>query len=148
MTLCSICQSIPFQSLPEPPLALHDLLLDDINIQEFSPQETYFRSRDEPLGFPHQPSIEALAISAASCSLCTLINESVSIFIDAYQKARKDPLFVYRDRLGGVPVDLPLWLTRRLDGGDGFLTFTHAQLGNSILLVGAVGFCVEDGMSP
>ncbi|KAF7511782.1 hypothetical protein GJ744_003513 [Endocarpon pusillum] len=35
-------------------------------------------------------------------------------------------------------------LSTGINGGDGFLIFTHAQVGNSIVLVGAVGFCVED----
>jgi hypothetical protein len=101
---------------------------------------------NEVLGFPHQPSLETLSASAANCDICELINESVLRFVTAYQKAEQEPRFVHTDR-HGFPVNFQLWLTSRLERGDGFLAFAYAQSEKSNFLVGTVGFCVEDSMS-
>jgi hypothetical protein len=134
MTLCSLCQSIPFRGLPQLPSAWQHLSL----VEEPPPH-------NELVGFPHQPSLQELAASAVSCELCNFINESVARCVSAYQKAEQDPVFVYYDTSKGFSVDSQLWLTNRLDRGDGFLAFVRARLKESIFLVGCVGFCVEDG---
>ncbi|KAL3421849.1 HET domain-containing protein [Phlyctema vagabunda] len=149
MAICSFCQSVPFQNLPELPTPWRDGLgLSGIdNLEQFHQiiRDTSQSKGSQPLGFLHQPSLEALAVSSASCELCALIYESARLFIAAFDIAKDDPEFSYFYRKNSdIPVNLPLWLTRRLDGGDGFLVFTYSQSGNNIFLIGAVGLCVDD----
>ena len=98
-------------------------------------------TRNELVGYLHQPGLQALAASAINCELCDLINESFAKCISAYRKAEQDPVFVYYNTSKGFSVDSQLWLTSRLDHGDGFLAFVRARLKASIFLVGAVGIC-------
>jgi hypothetical protein len=142
MTLCSLCQSTPFRDLPELSPSWCGSLTGDQDRNQFYLDKA--SPPNELLGFPHQPSLEALEASAASCGVCSLINESVVRFIAAYRKAEQDPSFLHWDR-HGCPVNFQLWLTRRLGSADGFLAFAYARSGKSIFLVGAVGFCVRDG---
>src|SRR5271155_5479041 len=119
MTLCSLCQSIPFTGLPQLPSAWQNLsLVAKPERQQFSNLQKSPPARNEPIGFPHHLGLEVLAASAVSCELCGLINESVIRFISAYHEAEQDPVFVYYDRSKGISVNSQLWLTRRLDRGD------------------------------
>ncbi|KAK4097629.1 HET-domain-containing protein [Parathielavia hyrcaniae] len=141
MAICSLCRSIPLPRLPELFWSSRELApLDDI--QRFY-LDTTRSPADEVPGFPHHPNFDALSASAAGCNLCGLISESVCRFVDAYQKAHPARAPYLRD--GDDPKDgLPLWLTRRLDGGEGFLVFVHSQSEACAYLVSGIGFCVED----
>jgi hypothetical protein len=88
MTLCSLCQSIPFAGLPELPSNWLGFLT-----YWGEPERLQFFCRnpppalDESLGFQHHSSLEALTASAANCGLCglcglcDLISESVGRFV-------------------------------------------------------------------
>lgn len=143
MTLCSLCQSTPFRDLPELSSIWWPSISGDPDRNQFHINKGSTPS--DILRFPHQPSLEALETSAASCGVCSLIKESVVKFNAAYRTAEQnDPRFVHFDR-HGYPVNFQLWLTRRLDNGDGFLAFAYGRSGKSIFLVGAIGFCVGNG---
>jgi hypothetical protein len=160
MTLCCVCQSIPFHDLPEPPAQWRgSLALSGIeSLQEFLNEsrhqsEASTRHEDD-LGFPHQSTVVALYASAIDCGLCRLLKQSVESFVKLVQGGRNArPLTAEepssRDMFGtwDPDQDFSLWLTKRLDGGKGFLAFTpSASPQTSIYLVGAIGFCVDDGM--
>ena len=149
MSLCSLCRSIPFENLPHLPLRWRggvSSIQDHFSMPVFCLDRKLSSGSNEPLGFPHHNSLEVLAASASDCELCGLIYHSTS-FVASYREAEKDPVFSHYQSGSGLPCELQLWLTRRLNGGDGFLTFVRARSGNLIFLVCAVGFCVEDGMS-
>jgi hypothetical protein len=66
--ICAVCRNIPFAKLP---------------------------AEDEP-AYPHQPSLEALAASAAQCQLCGFIQEAIAQLrteIDNERNKRQAPRF-------------------------------------------------------
>lgn len=59
------------------------------------------------------------------------------------EEAMKDQLYVMYDKTGP-----PIWefyLSKRNEGEDGFCVWTMAAESEQAYLVGAVGFCVDDG---
>jgi hypothetical protein len=112
-------------------------------MQAFRLDKTTSLTPTESLGFSHHSSIENLATSADKCGLCGSICSSISAFVGSYVKAEDDEVFLHdQHHYLGLPNDFQLWLTRRLNGGDGFLAFVHARSEHCIHLVAAVGFCV------
>ena len=89
--ICRYCEAIQFADLP---------------------------SEDEP-GFPHQPSLQALKKSAASCALCALI-------LDAVSEIRKSIDVIYKGgkRCGAIEYDPEGQLP------DGRQVMGHFQLGD------------------
>lgn len=156
MGLCALCQGIDFFNLPSLPshyettyniwdgtnelLAFASLQLrtarkagEDENAGEFS----------QPLGLPHHQSIDELRAAADQCSICSLIERSVSRCLAALAEAEKDEQYVYyKDKQRQRTPDFRLWLTSRRDDCDGFMVVTSGDL-MEVWLVAAVGFCVK-----
>ncbi|RYP53734.1 hypothetical protein DL768_001334 [Monosporascus sp. mg162] len=121
MSLCSLCLTIPFSSLPPGP--------DDEGFMRIADKTELPQLRwisgvtkpppKDPLGFPWHADLAALAASAAStdCPLCKLAQAGAEIWIGHYREAEKNNrLFREFDRQR-VPEGQQLWLTRRFFPG-------------------------------
>jgi hypothetical protein len=148
MSLCSLCRSIPFEALT----CLPECYQRKPNtFKKNSPASLYFFVLKipspplEPLGFPHHNSLEILAASAETCGLCDFLHSSLNAFLTAFSKAENEPSFShYTQRRLGISSDFQLFLTRRSNGGDGFLVLLLAPPEERLYVLGAVGLCVED----
>lgn len=142
-TLCSLCLSIPWDSLPQLPLCWKGTNVGGRSI--YYSDLSASSAPNVPLGFPYHSSLKALAASADNCGLCDIISNSVDQFVASCRTAENELDFTYYAN-GRLPADFNLWLTKRVNSGDGFLVLVRAPLEGVIYLVGAVGFCVRDGM--
>ncbi|ERF75018.1 hypothetical protein EPUS_09159 [Endocarpon pusillum Z07020] len=144
MNLCALCRSIPFERLPQLP-SDWECIINRRELPSFVFNSSLSSALDVPIGFRYHSSLEDLAASAGGCRLCDLLNDSVSGFSASYRKAENDPLFAYyEDAHLGLPSNFQFWLTKRINGGDGFLVLVRARREGIIYLVGAVGFCVKE----
>jgi hypothetical protein len=116
--------------------------LNFFSIDKRFPDDQIFAK--ETFGFPHLQSFKALAISAASCDLCSLMSESVTDLVTTQESTETHPKLKFK-LSENVRGDFQLWLTRRVDGGDGFLVFARVGNKNMTFLVAAIGLCVNDG---
>ena len=148
MSLCSLCQSIPFEalgSLPEctAPSPNHADPEDPASV--FSFRMVGHHPPNEALGFSHHNSRDILAASAETCGLCDYLHSSLNAFFPAYWKAQDDPDFrrTTSERFS-LSSEFQLFLTRRPNGGDGFLIVACAEPKEFLYVLGAMNFCVED----
>ena len=140
MALCDLCKVVPFEDLPSLPPSYETM--NKLGLLVFRVTQ---ESLEEFPGYPHQTSFDALKASASTCLLCSWLSELVHKLTAKYEEAREDRLFDYYDRYG-PPAGHGLLLTKRTDGGDGFLAFTETQVKRRFYLVAGFGFCVDDGM--
>lgn len=136
MTLCSLCQSIPFRGLPRHGKT-RALSKNRSSRNSSLAKTTTDPERTGRISASARPS----SIGGICYQLRALRPHQRIICLSAYRKAEQDPVFVYYNTSKGFSVDSQLWLTSRLDHGDGFLAFVRARLKASIFLVGAVGIC-------
>ena len=145
MALCQLCSSIPFSELPDFPPSFDNTQSKWDYIHAFI--ENTANRHGGPPGWPHHPTLEALSVSATSCELCRLILDQVDLFIAEFRAAEQDEFF-RRTFNKGYPT-FKLWFTKRRGGADGFWVIsTGRERGRdreSIFLLAAVGFCVEEG---
>ncbi|KJZ74886.1 hypothetical protein HIM_05795 [Hirsutella minnesotensis 3608] len=122
MTLCYVCQAIPFQILPSFPDESYVRLWSDYpGIHELLLKNG---SRPpSPIGFHYQSCLENLRItSTLGCELCRhvekkaddLLADIASMYAKDKDPRRADPSF-------------DLWITARPEGGDGFWIFTISE---------------------
>ncbi|KAF2687377.1 HET-domain-containing protein [Lentithecium fluviatile CBS 122367] len=159
MGLCSLCQSVDFNSLLPLPAhyeGYHEAWKNGSGLIGFiSPRlgEARKTGRDlnagefsQPLGVAHHQSMTELTAAAQNCSICRLIEHEVSGYLAARTEAEKDDVYAYyetkRDFKGP---NYRLWLTRRRDDCDGFLVVSPDAFGlGQVWLLAGIGFCVED----
>ena len=148
MSLCSLCRSIPFNSLPALPMAWRYTSSISNNGALFQFQKRYNSTQNKPIGFSHHESLVKLAASAAHCRICDLIYSSVKTFIISFCETMDDPSEECNSEryLRMFPLHFHLWLTKCLKRADGFLILVRGQTENDLFLVGVVGFCVEESM--
>jgi hypothetical protein len=151
-SLCSLCSSISFLELPSfpPSLAGHHVpfkadseLLPYITKTVSSPEKGKHKMPVGSLGLAHQTSLTFLQEAAKICDICTLIEQSVNRVRAVLEEAGKDKIYVTYDTTG--PPTWEFWLSQRREGEDGFLVWSMAEKSEQAYLVGAVGFCVDDG---
>lgn len=121
MTLCTLCCTIPFYSIPARPEDSSQLALgDNRDLLQLSWSSNPTLS-NKPLGFPWHASLAALAASASStaCPLCQLVQKAAEAWISCFrqEKESKPELF----ECDKIPYDQQLWLAARASGGDGFV---------------------------
>jgi hypothetical protein len=148
MSLCSLCQTIPFEglgSLPECTWGEPNQADPEDPASVFSFRMAGHHPPNEPLGFLHHNSREILAASAETCGLCDYLHSSLNAFFTGYWKALNDPDFrrTTNERFS-LSSEFQLFLTRRSNGGDGFLIMVRAEPKEFIYMLGAVSLCVED----
>ncbi|RYP71211.1 hypothetical protein DL769_004731 [Monosporascus sp. CRB-8-3] len=117
MSLCSLCLTIPFSSLPPGPKDPGYIRIADKNElpQFYWPSSATTPPPKDPLGFPWHADLAALAASAAStdCPLCKLAQTGAEIWIGHYHEAEKNNRLFREFNHERVPEGQQLWLTRR-----------------------------------
>ncbi|RYP13316.1 hypothetical protein DL767_010802 [Monosporascus sp. MG133] len=121
MSLCPLCLTIPFSSLPPGPKEGSSIrIADNTQLRQlcWSSRATTPPPKD-PLGFPWHADLAALAASAAStdCPLCRLAQTGAEIWIGHYREAEKNNRFFREFHRERVPEGQQLWLTRRFFPG-------------------------------
>ncbi|KAI8632545.1 HET-domain-containing protein [Xylariaceae sp. FL1651] len=151
MALCSLCRDIPFASLAEPPPYPGGYFVAD---NEEIPVIGWFEDeektmQEDPLGFPWHQSLDALAVSADSCTLCAAIQNGVKIWLNHFKDAEKNPVFVeFHKDYDKVPTGQRLWITKRYGKAPGLLVFArHLLRRHMIFLITGVSFSVDAGSS-
>jgi hypothetical protein len=102
-------------------------------------------SKTRALGLSHHSSLTALQEAALSCEICGLIKQSVDRVRGILEEYYKNEENVAWDRNG--PPTWKFWITKRRAGEDGICVWSPAEKSNRVFLVGAIGLCVDDGMS-
>lgn len=145
MTLCTLCQSIPFSSLPG---FLDDSMEswcigDNEDLIAVWPCTDDSKAPGDPLGFRFQDNMEAVAASADLCVLCAVIQTGAQAWIDHYRHAE---LQYGLAKWYQFPSGQKLWLAKRPGGAEGFVVLVRnpGHEKNVYLLTG-VGFSVEAG---
>ncbi|KAI0121015.1 heterokaryon incompatibility protein-domain-containing protein [Xylariales sp. AK1849] len=143
MGLCSLCSKTPFADLPDPqkPWA-SSRVADDTEMIEFYWRE---EGRQDPLGFPWHEDLDALATSAKSCKMCTVVQAGAQVWLDRYRTAEKTNKhwMEFREDDDPIPSGQRLWLTKRFGGAEGFDVFVEVPNKNGYHLITAVAFSVE-----
>lgn len=143
---CDICRGIPYDDLPELPLEFCVSTKPFDGILSFTIDKlTHHQAGDLDFGYHHHQGLEALQSSATTCDLCALLLGEVLEVRDAFERARKDALFVYYKRDRASP-NYSLRLTKRNDAGQGFMmwSLTSEPGVTTVYLVAAIGLCVDD----
>jgi hypothetical protein len=154
MALCTLCQSIPFASLPSIPEG-QDGLTRVADNSEMPELWWHRKGNDEPLlpkdpiGFAWHKSFDALAESAkAGCPLCILVQAGVQIWLDHFREAERTYAGwrqFYKDN-EPIPNEETLWLTKRSGGGDGFIVLARNSIKRQrVFFLTGVNFSVEAG---
>jgi hypothetical protein len=149
MALCSLCCEIPFASLPDPPPNQSFSRVNDNSelpalwLSSSNQGET---SQSEPLGFAWHKHFGALALSAASCALCSIIQDGVAQWLGRVKDAGKNPAFVeFNQAKHQVPDGQQLWVTRRYGDAPGMLVFARNIVTSHVVyLLTGVSFAVDD----
>lgn len=145
--LCNLCVSIPIEALPAFPSTYINTESKWSYIHAFV--ENTAEEHPGPPGSPHQPDLESLKTSAATCELCCLILNQIDRFIDEFRAAEQDEFFRNTYNKGYPGFDL--WVTRRRAGGEGFWVLSTGKEKDrdrrSLFLLAAFGLCVTDGTS-
>lgn len=149
MALCSICQSIPFSSLPDPPNSIGCIYVGDNKELPILIPHDRNAPPDDQLWFAWHQHLDALAESAATgCSLCVLVHAGAQTWMKHYQhesetnkgfkEFREDRMLVTKGQA--------LYLTKRFGGAAGFIVLVRpkATSRGTYLLTG-VGFSVDGG---
>ncbi|RYP20970.1 hypothetical protein DL765_002507 [Monosporascus sp. GIB2] len=127
MSLCSLCLTIPFSSLPPGPKNAGSIrIADNTELpQLYWSSFTTMAPPKDPLGFPWHADLAALAASAAStdCPLCKLAQTGAEIWIGHHREAEKNNRFFREFHHERVPEGQQLWLTRR---------FFHGGVGSGV----------------
>jgi hypothetical protein len=149
MVLCTICSTIPFASLPPPPLPSGSIrIADKDNLPELWYEDSKELATDSVLGFKWHENLDALAVSANSCPLCDLTQKGAQAWLELYEDAsNNDKAFVeFNKSHSSIPQGKQLWLTKRFGGGPGFIVLLRGRKNaRRVILLAAVSFAVRTG---
>jgi hypothetical protein len=150
-SLCSLCSQISFLDLPPFPDWLggyHVPHSPDSELLPFLPKhiDDDLSRRVVPgsLGLPHHPSLANLQEAAASCDVCKLIEQSVGRVRKILEEVQNDKQYVYYNKSG--PPLYEFFMSKRRENEDGLLVWSRAEKNHETYLLGAIGFCVDDGI--
>jgi hypothetical protein len=145
--LCSICSTIPFSSLPPPPLPSGFFpIADEDNLPELFYDGSERISKDSALGFPWHENLDALDTSAKLCPLCKLIQKGVKAWLPFYNEASANskPFVKFNKSKASTPRGQQLWLAKRFGEGPGFIVLVRgSNEARRLILLTAVRFSVE-----
>lgn len=155
MALCDLCLTIPFLSLPSPPLFPISSARNAELREGFSLEGEEIRNgRGEigvPIGFPFHRDLDALQSSAETCPLCEIVQGGVRAWIDIWDdedarchSSSSEPS-AFRDRQP-IPMGQQLWLTACANGAQGFYVWAKnptRRVRPGLNLLTTVGFSVE-----
>lgn len=157
MSLCSLCLTVPWLSLPPPReirgayrVADKDELL---RISNHPPADENQGSQSlrQPLAIPFHKNLKTLRLSAKSCPLCAVVQAGVQTWIDDWEdSARNNKSFIeFNKDIDRIPVEEQLWVTARYGGAQGFYIWAdhpkHQSMYSWYFLT-AVGFSVDSGI--
>ena len=146
MALCSLCQNIPFRSLPTPHTPAGSISISDNHelVELWGDNNDDYAEPKDPLGFPWHESLDALAESAKSgCQICVLVQSGAQTWIDRYRQAEKTNK-LWSEYHHEMPHGQRLWLRQRFAGGDGFVVMArHPKQKSKVNLLTGVAFSVE-----
>ncbi|KAF2645972.1 HET-domain-containing protein [Massarina eburnea CBS 473.64] len=108
MSLCDICKSIPWETLPIIPPFISRMVSENPYIQALYPWP------QEKRGFPHCQSLSSLRKSASSCNLCSLILASAENVEKELIELK--PKWDARKAVGYDWPTWEMWLVKREDG--------------------------------
>jgi hypothetical protein len=142
MTICELCQSIPFHDLPTLP----------DNHYSFGSGWEYLmiglertqKPTSRTAGFNYWPNVEGLRSSSAQCDLCNLIYTSVEKVATTWDNVTEEKLDNCSVRPPRPTFEMQI---RKRTIGDGFWVITKTENPFTLQIVAAVGFCVEEGIS-
>jgi hypothetical protein len=152
-SLCILCSQISFLDLPPFPPSLagyHVPFKADSDLLPFvtkvttTPEKRIQRIPVGSLGLAHHPSLAALWEAAKICEICALLEQSVDRVRATLEEAKKSNSYVAFDRTG--PPTWEFFLSKRGKGEHGLLAWSMSEKGlPEAYLLGAIGFCVDDG---
>lgn len=153
MALCAVCLSVPFASLPEPLAHAGFFRIgdnSDLPVLTFRPSDNDAVRHDSE-GFPWHADLGALASSAQSCAICTIVQTGVEQWMEQRETALQNKFYVVFSDTHGypIPTENRLILTKRSGGAPGFLVYvksTHRGETTAPLLTG-VAFSVAASKS-
>ncbi|TVY80634.1 hypothetical protein LSUE1_G004553 [Lachnellula suecica] len=152
MSLCDLCLSIPFDSLPAPPEPGSSSIVSskrDLVQLWYETENKIGVPLHDPIGFPYHENLDALAASSPSCTLCAAVQSGVDLWIEDYRDAEKsDQYFLQflKDEISGG--GQRLWLTKRFSGTPGFLVLVRIpDYTTGVYLMTGVGFTAEAGLN-
>jgi hypothetical protein len=151
MSLCSLCQIIPFSKLPT--------ALEPVSISYIAGNRALVNlwyTREDPLpeghlGLPWHEHLDALAESAAAgCPLCAIVQAGIETWTSHYNhEAENNESFKeFEMQRMPIPERQRLYLTKRFGGATGFLVLVpHPASVKLVNLMTGVGFSVNSGRS-
>lgn len=142
MSLCEVCEKIPFFDLPPFPPWLEVYYTYKAN-EEHSVLPLFNWSEETQtgaLGIAYHKSIEALRASAPGCMMCRLVEYEILGSLEGYRR-----IVHQYHRFRNVKPNCELWTCKRRAGEDGFIILSPLTGGDGVYLMAAAGFCVEDG---
>lgn len=160
MSLCSLCLTVPWLSLPSPRNINFYLTSDEkselgLCLYRWVADEAQdSQSLQQPLGFPFHENMGALELSAESCPLCAVIWSGVQAWTGDWHKAVEDEddrdSIVSNLETSPVPVEEQLWVTKSFNEAQGFCVWTKTPRPSicSMYLLATVGFSVDSGTVP
>lgn len=151
MSLCSLCLTVPWLSLPPPG---KDLIVARVADKDEMLVVHYNRSADgvpdsqapqQPMGFPFHENLETLAFSAKLCLLCGVIQNGVQAWINHWEEAAKNNKgFIEFDiHRHPIPTKQKLWVTKCYGGAMGFYVWAEHPEKKSLYMLTAVAFSVD-----
>lgn len=152
MALCTLCQTIPFDTLPSVPESVQNLgtfITDNYRLPQLGglKRDSNDSKEDSLPGFPWHESLASLQQHAeAECPLCIVVQAGVQIWLDNFRREEKE----YRGwneftrNSHAIPSGQRLWLAKRFGGGDGFVILVENPLNSygGLYLLTGVNFCV------
>jgi hypothetical protein len=110
MSLCSLCLTIPFQSLPEPAIDGMFLVGDDPSLPQIELDKSVKL-------FAWHPSVDSLGSSASTCPLCQLAYQAYEKWMKCLDKAIEYLLSLPNwDDAESMRPGKRLWLAKRFNG--------------------------------
>lgn len=154
MSLCRLCLSVPFTSLPPPvtPYFIGQPGHELISIRPDEEEDPNSEGTCEPIGFAFHEDLEALALSSRLCVLCAIIQAAIQKWTDALDDAVDNSHSATGESMWlhyTIPSKVRLWLTKPYGGALGFYVWTQHLNPNyqrHLSLMAAIGFSVNSGM--
>lgn len=151
--LCSLCSSISFLDLPPYPEWIGGYHVPIAPLSEMVPHVPKSEEGEDgkhksvpagSIGISYHQSLEELQAAAKECEICALIEDSALRVKSLFEEALETPRFAYYDKSEGPNYELGM--TKRREGEDGVMVWSMAKKSKECYLMGAIGFCVDDGM--
>ncbi|KAK7917749.1 hypothetical protein PG985_011357 [Apiospora marii] len=120
MGICSLCSTIPFGSLPDPPSYESWFRIGD---QSECPAFSVKPTENDAYGLPWHQDLASLATVSNACPLCAVVQEGFQKWLGYFEESRRTEFFtefkdVYNET---VPHGQRLFLVKRFGGGPGFI---------------------------